>query len=64
MKMDYKNHFFNILVVAVCCLIIGLVGCNASRHFKDGMTDTGEMQAEDGKVSACFTRFDAEGYAC
>lgn len=49
MTMDYKNHFFNILVVAVCCLIIGLVGCNASRHFKDGMTDTGEMQAEDAK---------------
>lgn len=47
MKMDFKNHFFNILVVAVCCLIIGLVGCTASCCFKKGMTDTCEMHAKD-----------------
>ena len=49
MIMGYKNHFFNILVVAVCCLIIGLVGCTASCHFKDGMTDTCKMHAKDAK---------------
>lgn len=49
MKMDYKNHFFNILVVAVCCLIIGLVGCTASCGFKDSLTDTCEMQTKDAK---------------
>lgn len=49
MIMSYKNHFFNILVVAVCCLIIGLVGCTASCRFKHGMTDTGEMQTKDAK---------------
>lgn len=49
MIMHYKNHIFNILVVAVCCFIIGLVGCTASSRFKDGMTDTGEMQARDAK---------------
>lgn len=47
--MDYKNHFFNILVVAVCCLIIGLVGCTASCGFKDSLTDTYEMHAKDAK---------------
>lgn len=49
MIMHYKNHIFNILVVAVCCLIIGLVGCTASCRFKKGMTDTCEMHARDAK---------------
>lgn len=49
MIMDFKNHFFNILVVAVCCLIIGLVGCTASCRFKKGMTDTCEMHTRDAK---------------
>ena len=47
--MHYKNHIFNILVVAVCCFIIGLVGCTASSRFKDGMTDTCKMHAKDAK---------------
>lgn len=49
MKMDFKNHFFNILVVAVCCLIIGLVGCTASCRFKNSLTDTCEMHVKDAK---------------
>lgn len=49
MTMGYKNHFFNILVVAVCCLIIGLVGCTASCGFKDSLTDTYKMHAKDAK---------------
>lgn len=49
MKMDFKNHFFNILVVAVCCLVIGLVGCTASCGFKDSLTDTYEMHAKNAK---------------
>ena len=49
MIMDFKIHFFNILVVAVCCLIIGLVGCTASCRFKKGMTDTCEMHTRDAK---------------
>ena len=49
MIMHYKNHIFNILVVAVCCLIIGLVGCTASCRFKKGMTDTCEMHDRDAK---------------
>lgn len=49
MIMHYKNHIFNILVVAVCCFIIGLVGCTASSRFKDGMTDTCKMHAKDAK---------------
>lgn len=47
--MHYKIHIFNILVVVVCCLIIGLVGCTASCRFKKGMTDTCEMHARDAK---------------
>ena len=49
MIMHYKNHIFNILVVVVCCFIIGLVGCTASSRFKDGMTDTCKMHAKDAK---------------
>lgn len=49
MIMDYKNHFFNILVIAVCCIIVGLVGCTASCGFKDKLTDTYKMHAKDAK---------------
>lgn len=36
-------------MVAVCCLIIGLVGCTASCGFKDSLTDTYKMHAKDAK---------------
>lgn len=42
-----KNHIFNILVVLVCCFIIGLVGCTASSRFKDGLDDTCKLHTKD-----------------